>query len=54
MARANALARTGVPSLKRKPRRSLNVKVLRSRETFGNPAATSGTTRNPEGGGLSG
>ena len=31
---ANALARTGFPSLNRKPRRSLNVYVFRSSETF--------------------
>ena len=39
---AKALARTGVPSLNRKPGRSLNVYVLRSRDTRGKPAATSG------------
>ena len=38
IARRNALARTGVPSLKRKPSRSVNVYVLRSRETRGGPA----------------
>jgi len=43
IARANELARTGVPSLNRKPLRRVNVNVFRSRETFGRPAATSGT-----------
>jgi hypothetical protein len=54
MARAKALARTGFPSLKRKPLRRVNVYVLRSRETFGKPVATSGTSRNAAGVGLSG
>ena len=47
IARANALARTGVPSLKRKPVRNVNVYVRRSRETFGGAAATSGTGWKP-------
>ena len=54
MARAKALARTGVPSLKRNPLRSLNVCVLPSREIVGKSAATSGTRRSPSGAGLSG
>ena len=54
IARANALARTGAPSLKRKPLRSVNVHVLPSRDTRGYAAATSGTSRYPSGGGLSG
>ena len=54
IARANALARTGVPSLKRKPVRNVNVYVRRSRETFGGAAATSGTARKLAGDRLSG
>ena len=54
IARANALARTGLPSLKRKPLRSVNVYVRRSRETCGRPEATSGTGRKAAGVGLSG
>ena len=42
---ANASARTGLPSLKRKPFRSVKVCVLPSAETFGKPVATSGTIR---------
>ena len=54
IARAKALARTGFPSLKRNPLRSVNVYVRRSRERFGNPVATSGTRRNASRSGLSG
>ena len=55
IARAKALARTGVPSLKRKPLRSVNVNVLRSRETFGTAAPPPRVpSRKPAGGGLSG
>ena len=50
---ANAFARTGCPSLKRKPRRNVKVYVLRSSETF-TADATSGTGRNAAGAGLSG
>ena len=39
-----ASARTGRPSLKRKPVRSRNVQVLPPRETTGGAAATSGTS----------
>ena len=54
IARAKALARTGLPSLKRKPLRNVNVYVFRSRATLGGPVATSGVSRNAAGGGLSG
>ena len=49
MARSNALARTGLPSLNRRPFRTVNVYVLPSRETFGGPVAASGTRRNDPG-----
>lgn len=51
---AKALARTGLPSLKRNPLRMRNVQVRRSGEAAGSAAATSGTTRRPSGAGLSG
>ena len=54
MARSNALARTGLPSLNRRPLRTVNVYVLPSRETVGGPVAASGTRRNDSGAGLSG
>ena len=41
---AKAWASRGLPSLKRKPVRSLNVQVVRSAETVGRAAATSGTS----------
>jgi hypothetical protein len=41
IARVKALAWTGVPSLKRKPLRSVNVYVLPSGEMRGGPVATS-------------
>jgi hypothetical protein len=47
IARAKAFARTGVPSLKRKLRRRVNVNVLLSCETRGGRAATSGCSRDP-------
>ena len=53
-ARANALARTGFPSLNRRPARTTKVYVLPSRETRGGPVAASGTSRNDCGAGLSG
>jgi hypothetical protein len=54
IARANALARTGVPSLKRNPLRRVNVHVFASRDTVGGRAATSGSSPSPAGGALSG
>jgi hypothetical protein len=42
ISRANALARTGDPSLNLNPLRSLKVYVLPSRETVGRLSATSG------------
>ena len=53
IARANALAPSGLPSLKRKLFRRVNVNVLPSREALGGRTATSGTSRNPPGNGLS-
>ena len=47
---AKASARTGLPSLKRKPRRSLKVYVRPSAEIVGAAAATSGTSWYPCGG----
>ena len=43
IARANARASTGFPSLNRKPRLSVNVYVFPSRDVFGGAAATSGS-----------
>ena len=54
IARAKASARTGLPSLKRKPVRSVNLNVRESRETCGWVTATSGTILKPAGGGRSG
>jgi hypothetical protein len=53
MPRAKAVASTGLPSLKRKSRRSVKVNVLPFCETAGARTATSGTRRNPPGTGLS-
>jgi hypothetical protein len=50
---ATSAAVTGAPVLKRSPFRSVNTYVLRSRETFGKSAASSGTGREPAGSGLS-
>ena len=54
IARLNAAAVTGEPSLNLSPLRTVNVYVLPSRDTRGNPAAASGTSREPSGAGLSG
>ncbi len=45
---------TGAPSLNLSPLRTVIVYVLPSRDTRGNPAAASGTSREPSGAGLSG
>jgi hypothetical protein len=53
-ARLKAAAVTGDPSLNWSPLLTVNVYVLPSRETRGNPTAASGTSREPSGAGLSG
>ena len=54
IARLNAAAVTGEPSLNLSPLRTVNVYVLPSRDTRGKPVAASGTSRVPSGAGLSG